>query len=131
MNDFIKKLVEIEKSTSKEKGDFKLFAVFARTDHFGKWDIVISADWIKDELEGLELISKKLTKTLSVDELLSIARIVNLDVSDKFVHLANHLFKVKNHNCITIENTEINGLLISRGFIIASQNEKSTAVSAR
>ena len=69
--------------------------MFARTDHFGKWDIVISADWIKDELEGLELISKKLTKTLSVDELLSIARIVNLDVSDKFVHLANHLFKVK------------------------------------
>ena len=76
MNNFIKKIAEVEKSLSEDKGNFKLFAVFSRPDTEGRWDIVISADWIKSEREGLDYISKKLTKNLSPEEIIKIVKAI-------------------------------------------------------
>jgi len=124
MNNFIKKIAEVEKSLSEDKGNFKLFAVFSRPDTEGRWDIVISADWIKSEREGLDYISKKLTKNLSPEEIIKISRIVYLNVNDNFVRVINSAFSVKNHNLTEIENCDINGILVSKGYVFASQHWK-------
>ncbi len=121
MNDLIRKIAEIEKSLSEEKGNFKLFAVFSKKNIEGLWDIVISADWMKNEREGLDCISRKLTKELSIKEIVKISRIVYLDVNEKFVHAMNTMFNVKDHDLIEIENRDINGILVVKGYVLACQ----------
>ena len=54
------KLMLIEIETAKERGGYDLFALFLRGDTQDKWDIIIAADWLKDNKgEALQYVSSK------------------------------------------------------------------------
>lgn len=55
-SDIISLFREAEEEISHEHGDFTLFGLFERTDIFGKYDCVVSAPWLKDELASINLI---------------------------------------------------------------------------
>ena len=48
---------DAERKISEERGDFILFGLFERSDIFGKYDVVVSAPWLKDELGSAGLIT--------------------------------------------------------------------------
>ncbi len=70
-------------------GSFTLFALIAREDSFGSWDVVISAKWIKDEKALIKTLASKISRDLSEDEQLMLSRIVVLPSTDPFVKNLN------------------------------------------
>ena len=55
---------DAEEKISRERGAFALFGLFERSDIFGKYDVVISAPWLKDDLASLELIIDLVTAAI-------------------------------------------------------------------
>lgn len=81
MNDFVKTLQKIERSLSAEKGMFNLFALFLLEEGTaGKWDLLVAAPWM-DKNKGVALgrVCKKVQKTLSMKDLLKLARVIIID----------------------------------------------------
>jgi len=115
------KLREIEVEASAEKGSFNLFALIERDDSFGKWDIVISAKWIKDNEKTLiNTIASKISKNLSKDEQLMLSRIVVLPSTDPFVKNLN-MFVGAEHGTIKLSNNTFNGIFVKEAYLITSK----------
>ncbi len=53
----VRQLQDAEEQISRERGEFTLFGLFERTDIFGKYDVVVSAPWLKDDLASAGLIT--------------------------------------------------------------------------
>lgn len=88
MIEIINKLIEIEKTTSLERGRYKLFGLFLREDSFDKWDIVVAADWLTvNTKEALRYLSEKITASLTKEELLLISHIAILPPEDQIPKL--------------------------------------------
>lgn len=47
---------DAEEKISRERGALALFGLFERSDIFGKYDVVISAPWLTDDLASFDLI---------------------------------------------------------------------------
>ncbi len=55
--DVMRQFQDAEEKISRERGAFTLFGLFERTDIFGKYDVVVSAPWLKDDLSSLSVIT--------------------------------------------------------------------------
>jgi len=79
MNDIVKKLQLVSTRVSQRKGNVSFFGLFKRPDMNNKWDIIISAPWVRDKKENdlVDVISI-LKTTLGSDELEFISNIVLL-----------------------------------------------------
>ena len=55
-NDIISLFRNAEEEISRERGEFTLFGLFERLDIPNKYDCVVSAPWLKDELSSINLI---------------------------------------------------------------------------
>ena len=55
---------DAEERISRERGEFTLFGLFERTDIFGKYDVVVSAKWLKDDLASFGLITDLVTTAI-------------------------------------------------------------------
>lgn len=121
IDNFIKQFQVLEGILSKEKGNFELFALFLREDSLDKWDLLISATWIKkDGTADLRDIAQRIQKTLSKKDLLKLSKIVlinkenpMLDVFNKAIHIEHGVTEVKDSNFF--------GLPIKHAFIITSK----------
>lgn len=118
ISDVVEKIRKIEVDISAEKGDFTLFALIQREESFGKWDIVVSADWIKEK-EILNLIALKLRQNLTESEQLLFSRIVVLQPSDAFVRSLN-LINIEHGNA-KLTNNSFNGIYINEAYLITSK----------
>jgi len=116
------KLREIEVEVSAEKGSFNLFALIERDDSLGKWDIVISAEWIGDKEKALiNTIASKIRNYLSEVEQIMLSRIVVLPSTDPFV---NNLNKIGiEHGTIKLSNNSFNGIFIKEAYLITSKSK--------
>jgi hypothetical protein len=87
MKEITEKLNNISKEiiSERKEGRLRLFALIARTDLDNKWDILISADWIKknNSEEELVYIIKKLKKEFS-ENLDFLSRLVLLTPKELF-----------------------------------------------
>jgi len=111
------KLREIEVETAAEKGGFTLFALIEREDSFGKWDVVVSAKWIKDNEKTLiNSIASKISKKLSRNEQLMLSRIVVLSPTDPFVKNLNMI--AVEHGTIKLTNNSFNGIFVKEAYLI-------------
>ncbi len=120
MNKFIEKLSTIEQTLAQEKGPFKLFALLERATAFDDWDIIMASKGLPDnEISVLKEVIEKIHAVFTYEEKMKMNAVILLDVNDHFVKEVQN-FLVEHHNPTEFSNVEINGLEISRGYIITS-----------
>ncbi len=120
MSAVAEKLRQIEVEISANQGDFNLFALIEREDSFGKWDVVVSANWIGNQEKALiEAIASKISETLTENEQLMLSRIVVLPPSDTFVQNLN-MIGVE-HGTVKLSNNSFNGIFIKEAYLITSK----------
>lgn len=113
------KLREIEVELSAKEGDFTLFALVELEDALGKWDIIVSADWIsKNQKQILNMIAFRISTRLDKSEQLALSRIIILPPSDRFVQNLNLIGA--EHGNVKIKNCSFNGIVVKEAILIAS-----------
>jgi hypothetical protein len=120
MKDFTDKIADVEKEIAKEKGPFSLFALFLRDDVPDRWDLVVSAPWVKNNKQTLNYLVHEIKSTLTPDDLISLSRIVMVEPSDKPVQAINRAFNVE-HGKVEVRDVQFFGLPIKHGYIITSR----------
>src|SRR5687768_6615690 len=118
MTDFLEKMIVLEKRLVAEKGPFDLFALFSSDNIEDKWDLIVSALWVQEEKkEALDLLSSQLLKNLSQSELLSISKIVPLDVYDPRVKDMQKVVEVE-HGLKKIRHYKFYGFRVDTIYVI-------------
>ncbi len=122
----IKKIVELEKIVSAERGSFILFGIFKRTDLEDKWDIIACADWIKkkDNID-LKYFFTKVSDKIKNSNFL--ARIILMDETDDYIKKLLNLFEVEHSEKNEYKDLVVdNELTIKQCYIITAkkQNKK-------
>jgi len=119
-NKFFEKLSTVEQTLAQEKGPFKLFALLEHATACDDWDIVMASEGLpEDEMPVLEYVVKKIQAVLTSQEMLKIGGVILLDINDHFVNEVQK-FLAEHQNPKEFSNAEINGLEISRGYVITS-----------
>jgi hypothetical protein len=121
-NDFIHKLMAVERAIAKEKGDFVLFALVQREEGIGLWDLLISAPWLgTKEDEILDFFARKLKETLTTDELMRLSRIVLFPPDDPRVQHILQLVKPSvNHSHVELSSWALSSMPISHAHILTA-----------
>ena len=116
-------LLRVERSVSKEKGPFSLFALLLREEAPEKWDLVVSASWIeKDKRSALKLLSEHVRTSLSAADLPIISRIALADPSDPAVDAINRAVHVE-HSAVEVKDGMFFGHQIRHAHIFASTRQ--------
>jgi hypothetical protein len=120
MKSFVESVLKIERSLSKERGPFSLFALFLREDAPDKWDLVISAPWVESNKEAaLRVVTAKARKLLVPPDILSLSRIVIVDPKSAAVEAINRAFHVE-HSRLEVRDSNFFGLSIKHAYIFSS-----------
>jgi hypothetical protein len=123
MKEQIEKIQRVEKSLSKSKGQFELFALFLREDSPDKWDLLISAEWARaNKKASINTIIEELRKELSDQELLMLSRIIILDKDDAALKAIHQAMRVE-HGLAEISDSNFSGLAIKHAYLITSQRK--------
>jgi hypothetical protein len=116
------KLRDIEIELSSKHGPFALFALIERDDAFGKWDVLVSANWMPVNAKSvIEAIASKIKTVFREEELIMLSRILILAPSDSFVQNLN-LIPVE-HGMVRLTNNSFNGVSIKEAFLITSMRD--------
>ncbi len=125
MNELIQKMVKIEKYLARQKGNFRLFALFLRDGSPGKWDVLVSANWIDaNKQQALKVIIEQLTTQLTKDELMSLSRVVVIKKDNEGLPAINQFMPVENEMA-EIHDKNFFGLDIKQAFLFSSLRKKS------
>lgn len=123
MKEFLNKFISMEKELAEEKGKFALFGLFLREDIEDRWDLVISAEWLKsNNKKDYEIIAKSLKKFLSKEEVIYLSRIVILDKGNPILEAVNRAFYIE-HGQVECKDCNFSGLQIKHAYIITSKRE--------
>lgn len=132
MKHIMNKLESLEKDIAGEKGEFSLFGIFLREDAENRWDLVIAAPWLNsDSMEDLKYIASKLKSYLNNNELLSISRIVILELNDPMVQIITNNFGVARGKSLELNQPQIFNLPFKYAYIIISHGGKPVSVYVR
>ena len=112
--------VQLERSVSREKGEFALFALFAREDLPDRRDLVVAAPWVRSQEEGAEYLVQEIQKLLSSAVLTDLSRIVIVKPSDPPVEAINRAIHVQ-HGRAEVRDSGFFGVPIKHGYVITSQ----------
>lgn len=119
MDGIIDKLREIERITSHERGNYKLFGLFLREDSLDKWDLLVAADWIRaDDPEPLQYISSKIQSSLTQIEIVRLSRVLLIAKDNPGLKALQQGFSVEG-GMAEIEDSVILGLQIKHAYLIA------------
>lgn len=122
MNTLIEKIKNIEIELSKEKGGFKLFALFLREESFDKWDVLISAPWVQNnQQESFRYIANKIQEKLNKEELLQLSRIILINEKNTTLTAINKAINTE-HGINEVRDSNFFGLQIKHAYIITSKN---------
>ena len=120
----------IAKEISEERGELSLLALFLREDA-EKWDLLVAAPWLNtNDMEDYKYIADKLKQYLEVSELLSISRIVLLNIYDSIVQTINNYYGVKPGGSMELYDLFSIGLpSFKHAYIFVSQSKKPVIVN--
>ncbi|GAB3047879.1 hypothetical protein [Spirosoma pulveris] len=120
MNEIVDKLLTIEIETADERGNYELFALFLREDADNRWDLVVSADWLRQnkKRESLNYLSNKLRERLDLGQLSIITRIIILDENSSSLLKSTFPISVA-HSSVLIANCTFNGLVIKHAYFLS------------
>ena len=108
-----------EKELSEAHGDFSLFMLVERPDIPGKWDVVVAAPWLGEELKDYQLIVDGLLPHLSQDDWLAFARIAPIPPDSEFARTINRLVPAR-HEIKEVSLGVIGGATVNHAFVITS-----------
>jgi len=120
MSDLTRKVTEVEKDLASKNGSLNLFAVLEREDLVGRWDIVVSASWAKEDKATLQLIADAIRQHLAPEDIVNLARIVVLPAAENPVRAINEKYDVE-HGQVELTEPARFGLPVKHGFIITSR----------
>ena len=124
MKEIVRKLVEIERKTSQEKGEYDFFALFLRENSSEKWDILVAANWIDSNKEAaLKYLAKNFQNSFNSVELLSISRIVLIEDTNPALPALQQAINIE-HGAVEIKNSDFFGLQIQHAYLITSKNRQ-------
>lgn len=127
MKKIVEKFQKIEQHLADTKGEFRLFALFLREDSPGKWDVLVSANWIDmDKQKALKVISKEITSSLRQEELLSLSRMVVVEKDSSALQAIQKAVSVE-HGSAEIKDSNFFGLDINHAYLITSKQEELTS----
>lgn len=121
MNEMTEKIALVERDLATSKGPLNLFAVLEREDVVGRWDVVVSASWAKQDKETLKDIADAIRRHLSPSDMTNLARIVVLLPGDEPVRSLNDKYDVE-HARIELDEPERFGLPATHGYIVTSRS---------
>jgi hypothetical protein len=127
-NDVIDKFASLEADVAKKRGDFVLFALFAREDVTDRWDLIVSAPWAKNSEEGVKLLVGEIKSRLGSKELQNLSRIVVVGPKDPPVQALNKFVRVE-HGKVELREVNLFGTRIDRAYIITSKPPDSSAAA--
>lgn len=115
------KMAAIERQASREKGDFYFFSLFLREESPGKWDLLVSAPWIEtNNKEALKYLSSLVQSHLTTEELLSLSRIVLIDMNNPGLEAVQNAVAVE-HGKVEVKDSNFFGLDIKQAYVITSK----------
>lgn len=132
MKELVDKLKSLENEIAGERGEFSLFGLFLREDAGNKWDLIVAASWIDaDSFEQIKYLADKLNSHLNDSELLSISRIVLLDLKNPIVQNINKYCRVARDGELELNDFQLNNISLpfKYAYIIISQNSKPVSVN--
>lgn len=132
MRQLVDKLISLEKKIAAERGEFSLFALFLREDAENKWDLVAAAPWLNaDSMQDINYIANKLKAYMEDSELLSISRIVLLELNDHIVQIINKYCRVTRGGSLELNDSQLFNIALpfKYAYIIISQNGKPVLVN--
>jgi hypothetical protein len=97
MKEILDKLKSAVQDLEKENKPLLLFALFLREDSLDKWDVVVSAPWLKstEKAAYIKVISK-IQSVLDASELVQFSRVVILDSIDPVVSFLQEICRLTN-----------------------------------
>lgn len=123
MKEQVKKLQAVERKLCDSKGPFELFALFLREDAPNKWDLLISADWARnDKKAALNEIIKEIQSVLTNEEQLMLSRLIILEKDDTALK-ALHSAMLVEHGLAEISDCNFFGLAIKHAYLITSKRK--------
>ncbi|NJL60119.1 MAG: hypothetical protein HC887_11265 [Desulfobacteraceae bacterium] len=126
MNSFIKKIRDLERKLSSEKGNFSFFALVELQDFQNEWDVLVSASWLPSrETDAISVITDSIFEILDKDELLQLSRVIILNADEPFIK------EVVKKSCgrEALSDVFINGLEIRNMYIFSNQKKYENVIS--
>ncbi|WP_319580511.1 hypothetical protein [uncultured Methanospirillum sp.] len=121
MTELEEKFKKIINTISQEKGNIKFFAIARRSDSEGFFDILISADWIRqDDFEILKYIVKIIKSLLNKEEIIDISRVILLNSDDPILKQLRPAITVELGGIVHLDNCVVNNLAIEELTIFVS-----------
>lgn len=124
----LENFVRLEKEIADKKGQFVLFALFAREDLPDRWDLVFSAPWSKTPNDAIAFIVAEIKNTLGPQELTNLSRIVQVAPTDPPVQAINRAISVE-HGRAEIRDSNFFGVPIRHAYIITSRAQPPLAAA--
>lgn len=127
MRQLAEKLVSLEKEIASEKGPFDLFALFLREESPNRWDLVVSASWIKaDEVSALRYMVNNIQSHFNIEESIFISRIIFIDENNPELDNIHKSISME-HTITEVKNSIFFGLDIRHAYIITSKRQDQIA----
>jgi len=121
------KVATIHETLAKDRGAFRLFALFSRGDVPGMWDLLASAPWgDKDSNKALRILVDTLQGALPEVEFRKIARTIWFDPKDpglKTVLETIGAAILLTGGAMEIQSSVFNGLVVDRAVLFACNRE--------
>ena len=118
---FLEKLAAIERSLSRERGDFEVFGVVLPEESLEQWDLIVAAPWLDSHtLKSYQVVAAALQATFTPDDWLDFSRIVILEKGSPFLEDVLALTSVE-HGLYEIMNMTLYLIFIMSFYIITSK----------
>ena len=124
MNELASKLKSFEKKVASEKGNFTIFGLLLRDDAPNTWDVVAAAPWIDlNEPDALRYLSEGIQRSLALDELVTISRVVLVPTDGPFAEAMVRAVQVE-HGLTRFERCSLGGVEFQDGYVITSKRRR-------
>lgn len=111
---------KVERNITHTYGPFTLFGLFERESIPGRWDLVVSAPWLPEGREGIQIIANYVAR-LPKAEAIQIARIVPLAPESTPVRSFTEEVSIIDKGVFATGSTSIGNAEVVRGYILVSQ----------
>lgn len=125
---YFQQFQQAEADITKERDEFVLFGLFERSDFLGKYDVVVSAKWLKDDRASLGLIIDLVTAAIGNQKWWSrVGRFDIVPTNGPFLEVVREALPDGSvqHGLKRITNLYYEGNMIPSAIIITAANPSS------
>ncbi len=113
------KFRDAEEKISEEHGGFFLFGLFEREETPGRWDLIVSAPWLKTDYAGTKEIIRLLRDKIGLDNWEIVSAVFPLEPSVEYVRWFTQRYHIE-HQLEEQYNAVFNEIPVSHAFIITA-----------